>query len=79
MDTTTIKIHEDTKSELDRLREYRNESYDEVIRKALNILKLCKTSPKLSAESIAAIERARERMKQGRFVTEAQLRKRLGL
>jgi len=32
---TTIKIHEDTKQELDTFREYRNESYDEVIRKVV--------------------------------------------
>ena len=30
---TTTKIHEDTKIELDTFREYKNESYDEVIKK----------------------------------------------
>ena len=32
MDATTIKIHGDTKSQLDKFREYKNESYDEVIK-----------------------------------------------
>ena len=37
MDATTIKIHENTKSELDTFREHINESYDEVIRKVIYI------------------------------------------
>src|SRR3989338_6329736 len=57
MDATTINIHEDTKQELDRFREYRNESYDEVIKKVVYIAKTCKTQPHLSKESIDAIER----------------------
>ncbi|MBI2111934.1 hypothetical protein HYT52_00155 [Candidatus Woesearchaeota archaeon] len=76
---TTIKIHEDTKQELDTFREYRNESYDEVIRKVVFIAKTCKTEPELSQETIRAIEKARERIKRGKFLTEAEARKRLGL
>ena len=79
MDATTIKIHEETKIELDNFREYKNESYDEVLRKVLFIAKTCKTEPKLSKETIEAIEKARERMKKGKFLTEAEARKRLGL
>jgi hypothetical protein len=33
MNVTTIKLHKNTKSELDKFRKYRNESYDEVIHK----------------------------------------------
>ena len=76
---TTIKIHEDTKQELDTLREYRNESYDEVIRKVVFIAKTCTTEPQLSKETMEAIEKARERIKTGKFLTEAQARKRLGI
>ena len=76
---TTIKIHDDTKQELDTFREYRNESYDEVIRKVVFIAKTCKTEPELSQETIQAIEKARERIKRGKFLTEAEARKRLGL
>ena len=79
MEATTIKIHEDTKIELDHFREYKNESYDEVLRKVLFIAKTSKTEPKLSKETIEAIERARERMKKGKFLTEAEARKRLDL
>ena len=79
MDATTIKIHEDTKLELDNFREYKNESYDEVLKKVIFIAKTCKTEPKLSKETIEAIEKARERIKKGKFLTEADARKRLGL
>lgn len=76
---TTIKIHEDTKQQLDHFREYKNESYDEVLKKMIFVAKTCKTEPALSQETVLAIEKARERIKRGRFLTEAEARKRLGL
>ena len=79
MDATTIKIYPDTKTGLDEYREYVNESYDEVIKKLLFIVQKQKTDPELSQETIDAIEKARERIKQGHYVTEAEMRKRLGL
>lgn len=79
MDTTTIKVYEETKTQLDKFREYKNESYDEVIRKVIYIAKTAKTQPELSREAIGGIERARQRIRQGKFVTEAEAKKRLGL
>ncbi|MCX6707737.1 MAG: hypothetical protein NT001_06385 [Candidatus Woesearchaeota archaeon] len=79
MSTTTIKIHEETKSELDMFREYKNESYDEVIRKVIFVAKKSRKEPKLSQETLKAIDAARERMKKGEFYTAADVRKRLGL
>jgi len=79
MDATTIKIHEDTKLQLDLFREYKNESYDEVIKKVVFIAKTCETEPELSKETIKAIERSRERIKRGKFLTEEEAKKRLGL
>ncbi len=79
MNPTTIKIHEETKHELDQFREFRNESYDEVIQKMLYIAKVSKKQPELSQETVLAIEKARERIKKGKFLTEEQARKRLGL
>jgi hypothetical protein len=78
VDTTTIKIYEVTKQELDHFREYKNESYDEVIKKVIYIAKNCKAQPKLSKEAIESIEKARARIKAGKFVTEEEARKRLG-
>jgi predicted transcriptional regulator len=79
MSETTIKLHDDTKSELDTFREYKNESYDEVIKKVLFIAKNLKTKPELSKETVEAIEKARERIRKGRFLTEAEASKRLNL
>ena len=79
MNNTTVKIYEDTKNQLDQFREYKNESYDEVIKKVIFIAKTSKTEPKLSRETIEAIEKARERIKKGNFLTEKEARKRLGL
>lgn len=79
MTTTTIKIHEDTKSQLDKFREHKEESYDQVIKKVIFVAKNCETEPELSQETIRAIESARERMRKGKFLTEAEARKRLGL
>lgn len=79
MSTTTIKIYKETKAEIDQFREYKNESYDEVIKKLIYIVKKLKKEPELSKETINAIEAARERIKKGHFVTEEEARKRLGL
>jgi hypothetical protein len=78
MSDTTIKIRDDTKFELDTFREYKNESYDEVLKKVIFIAKNVKKEPELSKETIEAIEKARERIRKGKFVTEAEAKKRLG-
>ncbi|MBU2589587.1 MAG: hypothetical protein KKA65_02525 [Nanoarchaeota archaeon] len=79
MEVTTIKLHTNTKSQLDHFREYRNESYDELIQKMIYIVKTLKKQPKLSIEAVETIEKARKRIKQGNFVTEKDARQRLGL
>ena len=79
MSATTIKIHKETKAAIDQFREYKNESYDEVLKKLIYIVKKLKKEPELSKETIKAIEAARERIKKGHFVTEEEARKRLGL
>jgi hypothetical protein len=79
MDATTIKIYGNTKQQLDKFREHKNESYDEVIKKVIFIAENAKDEPELSRETITAIENARERIKRGKFLTEAEAKKRLGL
>ncbi len=79
MTVTTIKIYGETKSQLDGFREYRSESYDDVIRKVIFIAKNVKKDLELSKETVEAIGKARERMRKGRFLSEEQAKKRLGL
>jgi predicted ATP-dependent protease len=79
MDVCTIRLRRKTKSYLDKYREYRNESYDEVVQKLVNIADMCKNEPELSRDAVERIERARQRIRAGDFVTEEEARKRLGL
>jgi len=76
---TTIRIKPKTKEELDNFRQYRNESYDELVRKLIYLAKICEKQPKLSQKSIQEIREARERIKKGEFYTEEEARKILGL
>ena len=79
MDICTIKLRPNTKRVLDGFREYRNESYDEVVAKLIGIAKNVKSAPELSREAVESIERARKRIRAGNFITEADAKKRLGL
>ena len=76
---TTIKLDQGTKVQLDNFREYKNESYDEVIRKMVYIIKTCEKEPKLSQNTIQEIKEARERIKKGEFYTEEEAKKILGI
>ena len=79
MEATTIKVYRDTKHELDLLREQKNESYDDIIRKLVYVVKNVKTHPELSKETVEAIEKARERIRKGQYVSEDQVKYRLGI
>lgn len=79
MDIATIRLHKKTKFHLDRYREYRNESYDEVVMKLVGIAETAKKEPELSKETVERIDAARKRIKSGDFVTEDEARRRLGL
>lgn len=75
---TTIKLYEDTKLQLDRFRECKNESYDEVIKKMLYVVKKARTNPELSREAVLAIDKSRKRIRENNFLSEEKARKRLG-
>ncbi len=76
---TTIRIKPNTKEELDQFRQYKNESYDELLRKLIHLAKLTEKSPKLSQKVIIEIKEARERVKKGEFYTEEEAKKILGI
>ena len=76
---TTIKLKEQTKKELDTFREYKNETYDEIVRKILYIAKNVRKNPQLSEKTINEIEEARKRIKEGNFYTEEEVKEILGL
>lgn len=76
---TTIRLNEATKSELDAFKQYKSESYDELVRKLIFIAKTCEKKPKLSQKTILDIKEAREKIKKGEFYTEDEAKKILGL
>lgn len=45
LDNTTIKITRKTKNRLDNLKEYKRESYEEIINKIFEVLNTCKINP----------------------------------
>ncbi len=76
---TTIRLNEETKTELDKLRQYKNESYDEVVKKIIFILKMVEKEPKLSKKALEDIRKAREKIDKGEFYTNDEAKKILGL
>jgi len=76
---TTIRINPKTKSELDLFRQYRSESYDELVRKLIYLARLTEKKPLLSQKTIQEIKEARERIKKGEFYSEEEAKKILGL
>lgn len=61
-DSTTIKLSKKTKERLDRLREYKNESYEEVIVKILDIFNLYRVNPGEAVARLALLEQQRKRI-----------------
>ena len=76
---TTIRLNPETKSRLDEFRQYKSESYDELLRKLIHIVRTCEKEPKLSQKTIQEIKEAREKIKKGEFYSEKEAKKILGL
>jgi hypothetical protein len=76
---TTIRLKQRTKEELNNFKQYKNESYDELIRKLIYLVNICAKEPKLSQKTILEIHEARERIKKGEFYTEEEAKNILGL
>jgi len=54
---TTIKLSKSTKGRIDSLKEYRRESYEEIIEKILEILNVCKMNPLKARAKLIKIDR----------------------
>ena len=76
---TTIRLNKTTKVELDTFKQYKSESYDELVRKLIYLAKMCEKEPELSQKTILEIKEARERIKKSEFYTEKEAKKILGL
>lgn len=55
---TTIKIEKETKMRLDRLKEHKRESYEEILKKILGILNIIKADPEKAAGILDKIDKS---------------------
>lgn len=53
---TTIKIHQETKQRLDKLKEHNRETYDQILRKILFILNISKKNPEKAQKLLNKID-----------------------
>jgi hypothetical protein len=58
---TTVKVNEDTKSRLDHLKVYQRETYDEILRKILELLNACRINPEQARARLMQIDKERKR------------------
>ncbi|MBT6689812.1 hypothetical protein HN903_00615 [archaeon] len=59
---TTIKLLEETKFRIEKLREHKRESYDDILRKILYILNTARDSPEKAKRILEKISELRNRM-----------------
>lgn len=72
---TTIKLLEETKLRIEKLREHKRESYDDILRKILYVLNLARDSPEKAKKVLERIEDLRQRMISEVAEQEAELEK----
>jgi len=59
---TTIKLLEETKLRIEKLREHKRESYDSILRKILYVLNVARDDPEKARRILERISELRERM-----------------
>lgn len=59
---TTIKLLEETKLRIEKLREHKRESYDDILRKILYVLNIARDDPDKAKKILERISELRERM-----------------
>ena len=62
MKITTIKLQTETKERLDKLRENRSESYDDILRKILFVLNTTRDDPLKAKKILERVSELRERV-----------------
>lgn len=77
---TSIQIEKSTLNKLKDFKEYKRETYDELINKLMKIIEaLSKKEPELKEEVIQEVEEARKELREGKGISTRQLIKELGL
>ena len=77
---TSIQIEKSTLRKLRVFKEYRRETYDELLNKLMKIVEaISKREPEMKEEILREIEEAREEIRQGKGISTRQLVKELGI
>ena len=79
MKTVTLKLDPEMESRLKKLKDYKNESYVDVIKKVVFVANPKMNESELSKKDLKDVKKAREQIKRGEFFTSAEVKKRLGL
>ncbi len=61
---TTMKVQQETKIRLNKLKEYDLESYEQILRKMLYILNMCRKRPELAKKKLEQIDISIRRAKE---------------
>ena len=72
---TTIKLLEETKLRIEKLREHKRESYDDVLRKVLYVLNVAREEPEKAKKILERIAELRGRMLREEAELNAELEK----
>ena len=72
MGTTTIQINEELKKELDEIKLFRRETYNDVVERLIEDMK------ELNEQTKKEIEKARKEIAEGKFKTHEQVKKEMG-
>lgn len=59
-DISTVKLSRKTKDRLLKLKVYKNETFEEIIEKMLNVLNMCKASPDEARKALATLDAQRK-------------------
>ncbi len=76
---TTIKLKPETKSRLNKLKEYGHESYDELLNKVMEILNFCKSSPEKASKVLFRINAKRQLLRNSGEFSDKELEEKFSL
>lgn len=72
---TTLKLEKETKERLEKLREHKRETYDDIIRKILYVLNTVRDEPSKAKAILEFIDEKRKRMFETEFKTKENIGK----
>lgn len=75
---TTIKLLEETKNRVEKLREHKKESYDDILKKILYVLNVAREDPEKAKRILEKISETRDQMTKGEQEQKEDLEKENG-